>query len=240
MFLNPTMSAALDRIAERADDVRRAFTPGARPEHNDVATSVASSEFTLDALSVGVSDGEYFVTRDARGQTAYTQNGSFALASGMLTNGEGCAVLGVRGAGSALRELRVDPVDLALGRAAAPRIEPDGTFAYTRQIVNPRTGDREMQRVIVGRIAVARFPAGTKLESSDGIQLRAPNGTSAQTGVPNDGTFAPVTPMRRQRSRVDLDESLARLKDAYVAFDALAALETAKGHLGKTAVDLVK
>jgi hypothetical protein len=31
MFLNPAMSAALDRIAERAADVRRAFTPGALP-----------------------------------------------------------------------------------------------------------------------------------------------------------------------------------------------------------------
>ncbi len=46
--------------------------------------------------------------------------------------------------------------------------------------------------------------------------------------------------MRRERSRVDLDASLARLKDAYVAFDALAAAETAKQRLGKTAMDVVK
>ena len=46
--------------------------------------------------------------------------------------------------------------------------------------------------------------------------------------------------MRRERSRVDIDESLMRLKEAYLAFDALQAAEAAKGHLGKTAMDLLK
>ena len=46
--------------------------------------------------------------------------------------------------------------------------------------------------------------------------------------------------MQRERSRVDVDESLARLKDAYLAFEALQAAEAAKGRLGKTAMDLLK
>lgn len=46
--------------------------------------------------------------------------------------------------------------------------------------------------------------------------------------------------MRRERSRINVDESLARLKDAYLAFDALQAAEAAKAHVGKTAMDLLK
>jgi len=46
--------------------------------------------------------------------------------------------------------------------------------------------------------------------------------------------------MQRERSRVDLDQSLARLKEAYVAFEAMQAAQTARGRLGKTAMDLLK
>ncbi len=46
--------------------------------------------------------------------------------------------------------------------------------------------------------------------------------------------------MHRERSRVDVDESLIRLKEAYLAFDALQAAEAARAHLGKTAMDLLK
>jgi hypothetical protein len=46
--------------------------------------------------------------------------------------------------------------------------------------------------------------------------------------------------MHRTRSGVELDESLIRLKEAYLTFDALQAAETAKGHLGKTTMDLLK
>lgn len=58
--------------------------------------------------------------------------------------------------------------------------------------------------------------------------------------MPADGTFAPLLPMHRERSRVDVNESLIRLKDAYLAFDALRAAETAKAHVGKTTMDLLK
>ena len=38
MFLSTSLSAALDRIAERAADVRRAYTPAAVPQEDDVAS----------------------------------------------------------------------------------------------------------------------------------------------------------------------------------------------------------
>jgi hypothetical protein len=46
--------------------------------------------------------------------------------------------------------------------------------------------------------------------------------------------------MHRERSRIDVNESLVRLKDAYLAFDALQAAEAAKAHVGKTTLDLLK
>lgn len=240
MFLNPSLSGALDRIAERAADVRRAYTPGAIPQYDDVAAPATSSDFTLDPLAVVAPDGAYFMTNDDRGRRAFTRDGLFALHGGRLVDAGGRPILGVRAPGAALTELRVDPVDDALGRAHGPAMEPDGTFVYHRDAFDPRSGMRESQRIVVGRVALARFPAATRLETTDGNYCVAPAGVNAQTGVANDGSFAPLTPMRRERSRIDIDESLVRLKEAYLTFDALAAAEAAKAHLGKAAMDLLK
>ncbi len=239
MFLNPALGAALDRISERAADVRRAFTPGALAQNDDVATTRASSDFTLDPLAVCAEDGLYFVTRDERGEPCYTRDGSFALREGMLVDGAGRAICGLTGEGR-LCDLRIEPVDGALGRASDPHIERDGSLVYQRVAVDPRSGARESQRVVAGRIALARFPAGTRLEVIDGNHCIAPPGVTPALGAAGDANFAPLETMRRERSRIDLDESLVRLREAYLAFDALQAAETAKGHLGKTVIDLVK
>jgi flagellar basal body rod protein FlgG len=240
MFLNPAMSAALDRIAERAADVRRAFTPGAEPQRDDVATPAPSSGFTLDPLSVVAPDGTYFIVSDLRGHTTYTRDGAFALRDGRLVAADGAPVFGIRAPSAELTELRVDPVDAALGRIGQPHIEPDGSFVYRRNTVDPRSGARNVQRVVVGRIALARFPAGTRLDQSDPNGSTAPPNEMPQVGLAGNGGFAQLAPMQRERSRVNLNESLARLDDAYLAFDALAAAEAAKAHLGKTVMDLLK
>jgi flagellar basal body rod protein FlgG len=240
MFLNPALSLALDRIAERASDVRRAFVPGAPPAFDEVATGRASSQPTLDPLSVAAPDDAYFVSNDVAGQMTFTRDGSFHLSEGVLFGADERPVLGFAAPEAALAELRIDPVDVALDRVRNPRIESNGTLSYDRVTIDPRTSRRELQRVAAGRIAVARFPVATRLASNDGQAFTPPAGVLPHTGVAGEGGFAPLRPMRRERSGVDLDESLARLKAAYVAFDALAAAETAKGHLGKTALDLVK
>jgi flagellar basal body rod protein FlgG len=240
VFLNPTMTAALDRIAERAADVRRAFTPGAIPQHGDVATSVDRADFTLDPLSVAPPEGSYFVTSDARGRTVYTRDGAFSVSAGRLVDARGCAVLGRRTAGGPMSDLRIDSVDAALGRAANPRVEADGNLVYARAAIDPRSGKRVSTGVVVGRIALARFPAGTKLDTSDGRSFSAPPGVAPHTGLAGDDAFGTLVPMRRERSGVDIDASLMRLKEAYVAFDALAAAETAKNHFSKAAMDVVK
>ena len=240
MFLNAAMGAALDRIAERAADVRRAFTPGATPQHDDVASSASASDFTLDPLAVSAPEGTYFVTRDERGNLAYTRDGSFAMRAGALVDRQGRIVCGVRMAGDGPQALQADAVDAALGRVAEPHIERDGTFVYRREALDPRSGSRESQRVIVGRIVLARFPAGTRLRSSDTGESLAPPAIEPQLGIPGDSNFAPVIPMRRDRSRVDIDQSLIKLKDAHLAFDALQAAAAANTHLGKTVMDIVK
>ncbi len=239
MFLNAAMSAALDRIAERAADARRAFTPGAVPEHDDVLTASAASDFTLDPLAVSAPDHAYFITTDDRGSDAYTRDGSLSLRGGALVDGSGRFVCGVRGMSDAPAPLRVDPVDESLGRVRYAHVERDGTFVYQRETIEPRSGARESQRVVVGRVALARFPAGTKL-LGDGDEMHAPPGVKPEIGLPGGERFAPLATMQRDRSRIDIDESLIRLKDAYLTFDALQAAEAAKGHFGKTAVDLVK
>ncbi len=240
MFLSSNLSIALDRIAERAADVRRAYTPGAIPQHDDVATPAASSDFSLDPLAVAAPEGAYFVTTDEQGKRAYTRDGAFTLRDGRLVDAEGHPILGRRTSEGTLVELSVDPVDEALGKIHDARIERDGSFVYRRDALDPRRGMREAQRVVVGRIALARFAAGTRFETSDGSLCTAPVGVVAQTGTAADGTFGALLPMHRERSRIDIDESLIRLKDAYIAFDALQAAEAAKGHLGKTAMDLLK
>jgi flagellar basal body rod protein FlgG len=240
MFLNPAMSAALERITDRAADVRRAFTPGALPAHDDVATADPVADFTLDPLSVAPPQDTYFLTKDSRGEPAYTRDGSFVMRDGTLTGAQGAPILGIRSSGGDVVDLRIDPVDGALHRVNAARIEPDGSFVYERSAIDPRSGALGSQRVVVGRVALVRFPAGTRLPENDGDTLAAPTGVVPERGLPGDGAFSRLAPMRRERSRVNLDESLALLKEAYISFDALQAAEAAKGHLGKTAMDLLK
>ncbi|HEV7180558.1 MAG TPA: hypothetical protein VGN11_11855 [Candidatus Baltobacteraceae bacterium] len=239
MFVNAATANALDYIAERASDVYKAYTPGARPSYGDVETERDAAVPVLDPLSVAPPADAYFVTAGERGRRSYTQNGTLAVAGGTVT-AAGAPVLGVTAPGGALAELHIDPVDLALGRATNVHVEADGSVAYMRSSVDPRSGARESERVTIGRLALARFPAGTKLQSAGADRAVAPAGVLPHVGSPGDGNFAPVAPLHREQSRVNLDESLNRLEDAYLAFDALAAAHKAQGSLGKTAMDLLK
>jgi len=107
-------------------------------------------------------------------------------------------------------------------------------------VIDPRTGARERERVAVGRVALARFPAATKLHAVDASHVAPPPGTVALTGRPGDGSFGFVSPMRREESRIDFNRSLDRLEEAYVMFDALQAVHKAQGSTNKTAMDLLK
>ncbi|MGB6985362.1 MAG: hypothetical protein WBD74_05210 [Candidatus Aquilonibacter sp.] len=240
MMVNAAIQDALERIAQRAADVQRAFTPGAIPQFGDVATASAAARPALDPLSVTAPPDAYFVTTDERGRTAYTRDGGFTLHSGTLVGENGRAILGYVMHNGAASELRVDAVDEALGRVQDLRIETDGTLAYDRTVIDPRSGARERERVAVGQVALARFTAATKLNAVDANHVIPPPGTLPHLGRAGDGNFPRVTPMQREQSRIDFDRSLDRLEEAYVAFDALQAVHKVQGSTGKTAMDLLK
>ena len=240
MMVNAAAQDALDRIAQRAADVQRAFTPGAIPQFGDVATDGPASRMVLDPLCVAPPAGAYFLTTDERGRTAYTRDGSFAMRDGKLVGANGRAILGFTTSNGVTSELDVDAVDEALGRVQNVRIEADGTLAYDRIVIDPRGGKRERERVAAGQLALARFPAATKLGPVDANHFVVPPGTLPHVGRAGDGNFATVAPMQREASGIDYDRSLDRLEEAYIAFDALQAVHKAQGSAGKTAMDLLK
>lgn len=238
--MNVATANALDAIAQRAADVYRAYAPGAEPFHGDVAAEKPPLRATLDPLAVGIPNGDYLITSDDSGRTAYTRNGGLHLVDGALCTAANRPVLGFTESGSALSELRIDPVDAALGRALSVRVEGDGSIVYERSTIDPRTGARGSSRIAVGQLALARFPASTKMLQTGHDAVLAPNGIVPHVGRPADGNFGAVSPMHNRASGIDIDRSLDRLSDAYIAFNALQAAQKAQGSLGKTAMDLVK
>ncbi len=231
------MVAAIDRVEQRAADVRRAFAPGAPPIVDDAGRDETSFP-TIDPLSVAAPEGAYFIERGADGQARYTRGGTFVLRDGRLCAPDGQPVLGATRRG-VLEPLEIDPVDLSLGRARRVHLDASGALAYERDVVDPRTGAVQSQSVVAGRLALARFAAGTRLQP-DGDGATAPPGITPHVGVPGDGTFAPVAPMRRESSGIDVDRSLDRLRIAYRQLDALQGAFRARYGVEKSAIDLVK
>ncbi|HET9028640.1 MAG TPA: hypothetical protein VFN49_00555 [Candidatus Aquilonibacter sp.] len=240
MFVNAATERSLDLIASRASDVYKAFTPGATPANGDVETSRPTSRATADPLSVTAPPGTYFVTTDADGRTVYTRDGRLRVGNGGIVGSNGRAMLGYAKDDASLQALQFDAIDSALGRQQHLRVAPDGRVMYDRLAIEPRSGTQHAQPVCIGRLAVARFPAATKLSTRGDGTIAAPAGVAAHVGMPGDGDFGVLAPMREEQSRVDLDLSLERLHDAYVAFDALQAAHKAQGATGKVAMDLLK
>ncbi|HTW83737.1 MAG TPA: hypothetical protein VMD91_06710 [Candidatus Sulfotelmatobacter sp.] len=240
-MIDPAPSEALARIAARVHDLREAFRPGAQP-----LDDVRGPERTLpaaDPLSVALPEQAWLVVTDADGTRAYSRAGALHVEDGVLRTADGAAVLGYPG-GSARAAvpvpLRLPDTDRILGRTTDAQVGPDGTFAYTRLAVDPRTGVRRRERVVLGRVALARFPAGTQPLRREGARSAAPPGVVPHLGTPGDGGFAALAPYRRGAGSVDLLEGVAKLDEAYRAFEALGAVVRTRAGLQKTTLDLVK
>jgi hypothetical protein len=149
-------------------------------------------------------------------------------------------MLGYANDGATLGALHADSVDVALGFAETARIEASGTVTYERATIDPRTGRRELQRAIMGRLALARFAPGTKLQAVDPQHVTAPLGIVPHIGSAGDGNFGAVTPFARESSGIDIDAGLQRLQEAYLALDAIRAAGKAQGSVEKTTMDLLK
>jgi hypothetical protein len=162
---------------------------------------------------------------------------------GTLRGADGAAVLGYPGGdarGKLAAPLILSASDVALGRCADVRIESDGTVSYTRATIDPRTTERGIERVTAGKVALARFPAGTQPIRLDERHVGAPQGIAPLLGTPADGTFAGLATYARDTGAVDIDTSLEKLSDAYRAFSALAAAQKARGATDQSAMDLLK
>jgi|SRR5579884_1426411 len=239
MLISSSMLHALDGIAARVRDAMQAFTPGAVPERSDVSQPPSAS-FALDPLSATPPQDAYFITSDERGRLLFTRDGSFAVQNGAIVDASGHPVLGFTGGSSTLSALRADAVDTALGYAADVRIETDGFVTYERATLDPRTRRRDVQRAAIGRIALARFAPGTKLQHIDPQHAAAPAGIAPHIGCPGDGSFGAIAPFTRASSGIDLDLGLQRLQEAYLALDAIRAADKAQHSVEKTAMDLLK
>ena len=93
---------------------------------------------------------------------------------------------------------------------------------------------------MVGRVALARFAAATRLETIDHTRWLAPPGVPPHVGVPGDGNFLPLVLHAHRRSGIDPLTGIDRLQESYMAFDALRAAHNAQGRVEKIAMDLLK
>ncbi len=230
---------ALDEIHRRQQDVAHVFTAGAAAAADDVR-KVPETRLSLDPMTAAAPAGAYFVGMDDRGRQTYTRAGTFRLADNALVDGTGHLVLGYASAAAGLGPLRADPVDVALGRTANLVLGVDGTISYERNAIDPKSGARAPAHVVIGRLALARFPAATRLQPIDATHVIGSSGSTPHIGRPGDINFGSLTPHREEQSQVDLDAGIERLQEAYIAFDALRAVHGAHGKLEKAAMDLVK
>ncbi len=239
MLISNATTRALNDIQTRERDVLEAYVSGALPSSGDVA-EVPGYAYTTDALFAAPPQDAYFVTEDERGRRIFTRDGSFALKDGVLVDEQGRPIQGYRDDGAALAPLQADPVDVALGFTEGARIEADGAVTYERTVVDPKTGRRQAQQVSLGRVALARFAPGSKLQSVDPQHVCASPGVAPHLGRAGDGNFGAIVPHARAGSGVDLDVGLQRLEEAYLALDAIRAAAKAHGTIEKTAMDLLK
>ena len=241
-MIDPAPADALARIAARTQDLREAYQPGAQPRFGDVRAPERTMP-SADPLSVALPEDAWLVVHEADGTRAYSREGALRVDDGTLRTGAGAPALGYPGGsarGALPVPLRLPDADRALCRTTDAHLEPDGTFVYTRLAVDPRTGAQERERVVLGRIALARFPAGTQPLRREGTQVAAPPGVSPHLGTPGDGTFGALVPHRRDAGSVDLLAGVDRLNEAYRAFEALGAVVRTRAGMQKTTLDLVK
>lgn len=227
-------------VEQRAEDLRMVFRGGAQPNFAD-ALRPERVELIADPLSVVLPAAAFLVSGDSA-RPSYTRDGGLEVRDGVLTTSSGTPVLGfVEGDISSVpRALAIEKNDALLGRAADVRVEPDGVFGYARNVVDPGSGESRVERVVVGRLALARFPAGTRLERIDTTHVRAPLHVVPFVGSPNDGSFLSIETQRRALGRLDSDVAVSRLQDAYLAMRALSATERSQNAFARGAFDLVK
>jgi flagellar basal body rod protein FlgG len=238
--INGKLGDALDRIATRTQDVQEAYRSGFEAQGFDVGSVTVQPQASMDPLHVVAPGGCYFIVGDAAGSSRYTRDGGFSLRDGILCGADGTPVSGFSSRTGLLGPLRIDAVDRALERVGNLHIESDGSVCYTRSVVDPRTGLQRAESVVIGRIALARFPAGTHTVHLDSTHVQAPQGVSPHVGIPADANFPMLIVHARDVGGMDILAGLERLQEAYLSFEALRAANSANDGMTKTTMNLLK
>lgn len=231
-MLNAATARALADVAARANDVLHAYDPSYEPNFPEAraARRVVRAD---DALAVAPPDDSSFVVGGPAGERRYSRDGRLKFSEGRLHNADGDVLGFAPGAArnAVPQPLRADAIDVALGRTIDLRVEPDGTVAYNRTVTDPRTMQRATQRVVVGTIALARFPAGSNPARAQ---------TAPHLGRPAEAGFGALATRARALGPVDINLGLAKLQEAYLALDALQGAQKARSDLDAGAMNLVK
>ncbi|MBV8600170.1 MAG: hypothetical protein JO359_01265 [Candidatus Eremiobacteraeota bacterium] len=233
-MVNASISQILAEIERRGEDLEILFSAGAQPHYDDVLGAEAI-ERDQSPLSIVPPRDAYLATGDPV-RPSFTRDGALQLRDGVLVTSDGSQVLG----GDPPAALHIERADAILGRFEDARIDPDGLFSYARTAIDPQTLATTVERVDAGRVALARFPSGTRLERVDATHVRPPPGVTPAFGTPADGSFGALAVRSRAVRRIDPDAAIVRLQDAYLAARALGAAERTRNGMAKAAFDLVK
>ena len=240
-MIDAASAQALDDIAARVKDLSNEFRPGyVAAFDDDRLTGAVAATKSLDPLHSVAPADTYYVANDAQGRRFYTRDGAFRFVNGELRTADGSAVLGYPAGATQLQAMRADPVDAALGRITDGHVETDGTLAYTRTAIDPQTGAAKHERIVVGRIVLARFPSGMQLDAADGVHITAPANVEPQIGTAGNAGFGTLIAQSDDRGGVDMKRGLMHLRDAYLAFSAMQSAHNARGKTDKVVMDLVK
>jgi len=243
-MINSGPAQALAELASRAAEMLHAYEPGYETTDDQLrSATLARSEPALDAMSVAGPEHAYFAGVDPSGKTFFSRDGSFRVDGTNVSWADGSAVLGYGNgapAGSPLQRLRIDPVDAALGRVGDPHVEADGSVVYTRTAVDPQTGKKNDERVVAGRIGLARFPAGSALVPISATRVTQPAGVAPNFGAPGTSGFGTLTPKSRDLGSVDFEAGLNQLREAFLALDAMSASDRVGDKDAHVAMDLIK
>ena len=243
-MINPGPARALTELATRAQEMLHAYEPGYETTDDQIrSATLARSEPSLDAMSVAGPEGAYFIGTDPSGKAFYSRDGSFRIDGPNIGWSDGSAVMGYppgAAPGSAPQALRVDPVDAALGRVGEPHVETDGSVAYTRTAVDPKTGKPRKERVVAGVVALARFPAGSAVTPISGSRIAPPGGLAPAVGTPGLTPFGALVPKARDLGSVNFEAGLNQLREAFLALDAMSATAHVDDRDAHVAMDLIK
>jgi flagellar basal body rod protein FlgG len=243
-MIDPGPSRALAEAAARAQEMMHAYQPGYETQDDQIRSAIlARPEPSTDPMSVAAPEGSYFIGLDSSGQKFYSRDGGFGIVGGKLTWSDGSAVLGYpakAAAGAAPQRLVADPVDAALGRIADPRVEADGAVVYSRSSIDPKTGKSVPEKVVVGTVALARFPAGTALGRITANRVSAPAGIAPTTASPGADAFGKLAVKMRDVGSIDFNAGLNQMREAYLALDAMSADARVEDHTAHVAMDLIK